>query len=91
MEYKTLNLNSQIKVKLTSYGKDRLKIDHDKFQEKWKEPKYRTPFRLPEEDEEGWSTWQLHVLMEELGKYCHIGNNPPFETNIKINTADLKR
>lgn len=90
-EYRELNINNQVKVKLTAYGKSKLRAEHDRFQEIYRDSKYRVPFKLPEEDKDGWSTWQMYVLMEELGKYCQIGTkNLPFETNIKINIIDLK-
>jgi hypothetical protein len=49
------NINDRVKVKLTLYGRSKL------FENEF--------YFLPEEDEDGWSEWQLWVLMEQLGKY----------------------
>lgn len=67
--YIPFNLNYNVKVKLTSFGREMLaKEQHS----------------LPSEDKEGWSTWQMWVLMEILGQYLCMGMEEPFELNILI-------
>lgn len=75
------NINDTVRVKLT-------KIGHDIHRKKWDEvfAKYGDmyPHRPPKEDKNGWSEWQLWVLMEYFGEHCSIGFDPPFETTIQI-------
>lgn len=65
------NINYYVKVKLTKTGRDILKND---------------PMRTlsVDEDENGYSKWQMWDLMATFGKYIHMGGNLPFETNIII-------
>lgn len=77
------NINEYVKVKLTPYGKQKLLEDHNEF---WSQYGigYKHEFILPKEDENGYSTWQLWLLMKNLGKYCNVGAELPFETDILI-------
>lgn len=38
----------------------------------------------PVEDSDGWSSWQLWNLMQELGPHIYIGCEIPFETTIEF-------
>lgn len=85
------NINDYVKVKLTDYGKLCLKKNYDDMMEFLKSwygddmEKYSwLEFKLPEEDGEGYSEWQLWKLMQEFGKYCENGFTIPFETEIII-------
>lgn len=71
---KEFNLNSKVRVRLTDYGRERLRIDTIRY------CKY-TPCK---EDSEGWSVWQMWSLMEKLGGYVHMGGQLPFEPTIEI-------
>lgn len=76
------NLNSKIRVRLTDYGRLKLRENHIEF---WK--KHGQPFRdyqAPKEDNEGWSEWQMHSLIEQLGYLCLPGSPLPFETEIEM-------
>lgn len=82
------NINDYVKVKLTDYGRECLKKDHNEFWDmiiekfsKVKKPDYVSP----KEDKNGWSKWQMWSLMEKLGKHftMDFGTNT-FETDIKI-------
>lgn len=77
------NVNQYVLVKLTEFGKVQLCKDHYEF---WiATGRSNIPeFKLPKEDSHGYSKWQLWSLMEHLGKYCHLGNKLPFETDIII-------
>ena len=76
------NINDDICVRLTKTGKEILRkkfeilsTDHGN---------HDLTFSLPDEDENGYSKWQLWDLMNQLGKYCYNGYDPPFEVIIKI-------
>jgi len=67
-----INVNDPVKVQLTDYGRKILLKNH---------------YPMPKEDDDGWSEWQLWVLMEQLGQYCHNGTGMdyhPFLSNIYI-------
>jgi len=66
------NINENVKVKLTDYGKEILRNNNYHY------------FYPIKEGNEGWSKWQLWALMEELGSYCGLGKSLPFETEIEI-------
>jgi hypothetical protein len=38
----------------------------------------------PVEDSQGWSKWQLWVLMQELGIHVKLGFETPFEPLIRV-------
>jgi hypothetical protein len=77
------NVNHNVKVKLTDAGRRAHRKNHDDLLAKWptdEKPEYRPP----EEDAEGWSTWQLWRLMQEFGPHLYNGCDVPFETELKI-------
>jgi len=94
--YRKFNINDTVKVKLTDYGKECLRKDYDDFLERGRrlvEDKEYVPFefRLPEEDKEGYSEWQLWVLMEKFGRHTGWGfADLPFETTILLKECDLR-
>lgn len=82
------NVNYEVRVKLTDVGRAAHRKNHDKLfafaktrlgaeDDAWK-------YRAPEEDTEGWSKWQLWVLMKEFGPHITMGMTPPFETAIEL-------
>lgn len=78
------NINDNVRVKLTPYGKKMLKEDYFTY---WNEynPRMLMEYMAPKEDEYGYSTWQLWDLMAHLGKYQTLGKvELPFETDILI-------
>jgi hypothetical protein len=82
MEFKKMNINNTVKVKLNNYGllilKDSwndLRNDFPKLQE-WEPPKT---------DSNGYTEFQLWSFMESFGQYMYIGNpNTPFEMDILV-------
>jgi len=77
-----ININNNVRVKLTSFGRQQHHRDHVMF---WTNAGRVMPYTQPKEDAEGWSTWQLHSLMEAFGSYMTIGAEKlPFETNIEV-------
>jgi hypothetical protein len=73
------NISQFVKVKLTTFGIEKLKEKHDKI-------RAVAPgigeFKIPQTDFNGYSSFQLWELMEDLGEYIGIGKRLPFETNI---------
>jgi hypothetical protein len=84
------NINDNVKVKLTGFGRNKLREDHHKF---WEDVKKRGGSCYPEyvepiEDEEGYSTWQMWCLMGYLGKYVSM-SCIPFETVIILEDKNV--
>lgn len=74
------NINHKVRVKLTPLGREIMVKNHndlfganaDKFP------------MLQIEETDGWSVWQLWVLMAEFGPHLRGGFSIPFETEIEI-------
>lgn len=86
---KSLNVNATVKVKLTEHGKQLLEQDHNEF---WSSHGLldKFPYEPHQEDENGYVKFQLWSLMKQLGKYCGLGCELPFDTVILIDDKDLK-
>ena len=73
------SMNQNVKVKLTTFGIEKLKEKHDKI-------RAYAPglgeFKIPGTDFNGYSTFQLWELMEDIGEYWGMGKRLPFETTI---------
>lgn len=80
------NINQKVRVKLTEFGKQKHKQMHEEFWLGTLQPD--RPYVPPVEDAEGWSEWQLHALMYELGHLCYLGGPVPFETEIQMEPFD---
>jgi hypothetical protein len=65
----TFNINDHVFIRLTELGKKYVK---------------ETCGRLPSEDGDGWSQWQLWDVMSTFGEHIHLGCEPLFQTNIRI-------
>lgn len=74
---KTLNINDYVYVRLTQRGRDILRANHDML------PTI-SEYVPPVEDSQGWSKWQLWVLMQELGIHVKLGFETPFEPLIRV-------
>lgn len=80
------NINQCVRVKLTDFGR---RIHRQRF----RELNARLPLRAnlkyapPEEDADGWSVWQLWMLMECFGSHCLLGCENPFECDIELVTT----
>jgi len=75
------NINYNVRVKLTDYGREVLKSDHELF---WKSVGKTMEYHPPKEDENGWSTWQLWCLMSKLGKHIYLGGSNVIETGVQF-------
>lgn len=83
-----LNTNSVVKVRLTSYGKNVHRKNHEDFVSKVGRELF--DYFPPPEDENGYSEFQLWVLMKEFGDKCGLVDPLCFETEILIEDKDLK-
>lgn len=76
-EFVDFNVNNYVLIKLTDFGRKA-------YQKYYREQGLLHFFKEREEDEEGWSKWQMHELFDIFGKYFYIGQEIPFELNIRI-------
>jgi hypothetical protein len=80
-EYIDFNLNHNVKVKLTEFGINKLKEQHEDL---YKEiPGLQPDFKI-NKDDEGFTYFQLHSLIMQLGHHLSYCGNLPFETNMKV-------
>ena len=88
-EMKSFNTNSTVKVKLTELGKQMLEKHHNEF---WSSHGNLNehPYEPYETDADGYTKFQLWSLMYQLGKYCILGCELPFDTIILIDDKDLR-
>lgn len=83
-----LNINDYVIVRLTEFGRKKLKEQYDESCRKYGNS---LPYDPPVEDKDGWSRWQLWDLMEKLGRYWRMGNRDnPFELYIGIDEHQCK-
>lgn len=78
-----VNINDQVLIRLTDHGRECLLKNYDQLKA-IHGGKFPFPFKLPKEDNEGRSRWQLWRLLEEFGPHMHMGSKLPFETKISI-------
>jgi hypothetical protein len=76
------NINDYAFVKLTDKGRAELKLQHEESA-----LHFNMMYVPKQEDEEGWSKWQCHHLMNTFGHMLFGGFDTPFETNIKFETT----
>lgn len=76
------NVNESVRVKLTDHGR-RIHFEN------WRAFRQQFPlvggeYQPPKEDENGWSEWQLWVLMQTFGKHITMSKPNPFKTTISM-------
>ena len=77
-----INLNNNVKVKLTQYGKEILKHNHQELSNKLT---YQLgSYKEPTEDSEGYVQMQLWVVMSTFGPYLSMSGTLPIDTEIVI-------
>lgn len=77
------NINDKVRVKLTPMGLAIHRANHYKLYEKY--PPNSVPIYVPpEQNSDGWSTWQLWDLMREFGQHLRNGADVPFEPEIEL-------
>ena len=82
------NINDHVYVKLTEFGHECLRKNHEAL---WADVKRENvpDYAPPQEDEFGWSRWQLWQLMQAFGQHIALGEMTPFETTIRIEKDNL--
>jgi hypothetical protein len=89
-DWRKFNINHNVKVKLTNVGRKIHRDQHDELYGRLRRTPGAMPFEYtsPREDADGWSTWQLWVLMETFGNHMGMGAEVPFETEILVEMED---
>lgn len=82
-----LNVNEKVKVRLTDIGINILRSNHDELKKTFNR---LGDFKAPTVDADGYSSFQLWVLMQTFGPHMGLGFNVPFETDIIIENEDAK-
>lgn len=74
-----VNINDHVWVRLTERGRDIARAHHQALL-------VVAPRLGPycSYETNGWSRWQLWQLMQRFGADCHLGCDPPFETEISL-------
>lgn len=84
-EYLYFNVNEYVEVRLTDDGRKFLEKTHDAMYKEYPTiGKYKPPVEV-----DGWSKWQMHELMEQLGSQCTMAGLA-FYTNIRFKRDVLK-
>lgn len=74
-----VNLNDWVRVRLTDYGREVIREQNREWTKKTGHE-----FTGPEEDDDGWTRWQLWSLIERFAGHVTMGGVMPYETGIKI-------
>lgn len=82
-QYVPFNINDMVRVKLTPRGRECHRKSHDEIFAHMSEER-RLPHTPAKEDEDGWSRWQLWVLMSTFGEYIGHGRANVFEMGIEF-------
>ncbi|MGE3840069.1 MAG: hypothetical protein AB7I50_00635 [Vicinamibacterales bacterium] len=84
-EAQTLNLNDHVWIRLTEKGRAMLRERDEQWSKLFASVHGRlTTATAQETENQGWSRWQLWVLIETFGPAIGIGCDPPFETTIQL-------
>lgn len=79
----TINLNDIVKVKLTDAGKNIYYHQNDELNEAIRQRGGRpVEAHMPTVDDDGYTSFQLHTLMEIYGPHIAMWKALPFETNM---------
>lgn len=80
------NVNFSVLVRLTDAGRKAIEKQHKEI---YGEHHTRFPVRKITENDQGWSEWKLHDLMQTFGKYMYNGNpSLPFSPAIFLLPPD---
>lgn len=75
------NINDYVWVKLTDKGREKLRTNFEfMFAGMPSSPKYIRR----QEDDDGWSRWQMHDLIQQLGDAVGMGRSLMFEPGIQV-------
>lgn len=89
MNYK-VNINEEVKVKLTPFGIQVLKEQRDELNERiiGRGGKAIKDY-APSVDKDGYTKFQLWDLMNRFGDLMHLGSQIPFETTIIMMNGEV--
>ena len=81
------NINKNVRVRLTNHGRKVHRQKHDDF---WRSVNKADPpaYLPPDEDEEGWSKWQMWTLMQTFGDHIGMGHPNCFDLTIELETNE---
>ena len=82
MNFVPFNVNDPVRIKLTERGRLFLREQHAAWCAE--HPTVSLKYTPRSEDRDGWSEWQMWVLMETFGPAVHNGFDLLFETDILI-------
>lgn len=83
-----INLNQEVKVKITEYGHQILRDEHRAIREMF--PSSDLEYKEPKVDDEGYSVMQMHNVMSHFGKYMYMGAvKLPIEMAIVVDENNL--
>ena len=77
------NVNETVRVRLTERGRKVLEEEHHALYDRFPLGNRREYIPVTE-DEDGWSEWQLWILMSHFGVHTGLGFDPCFETEIEF-------
>ena len=80
------NINFWVKVKLNEKGLAVLKAQHTELKKVF--PRISYEFTPPDVDADGYSKFQLWALMQTFVHLMRLGDDPPFDTAIKIEVQE---
>lgn len=78
----SININETVKVKLNDHGRKILRSNHDQFVKDC--PSYTHKYQEPKTDDDGYSRFQIHELMNAFGNHMVNGCKMPFHCEIVI-------
>ena len=88
MDYKKLNINSEVLLQLTNEGAKLLAANFNKWM--LDSSKHRTAsYYIGKCDTNGYYPMQLHQVISVFGDHLCVGCHLAFETNILIKETDL--
>lgn len=82
----TFNINDYVQVRLTDRGRNCLRENYERLKAA-AGGHIGFDFKLPTEDQDGWSRWQAWDLMHQLGPHISAGFDLPFETTIRVEVS----
>jgi len=91
--WKQFNINYCVKVKLNFAGRDihyMYQRDRNIAVNNFSIKPVPFVYKAAEEDEEGYTKWQMWNLMEVFGSCMQLGREMPFDTVILLKEVDLK-
>ena len=78
----TININQAVRVKLTEVGLAELKRQNDEMKAAY--PKIDFEPMATKVDSDGYTVFQLHTLMYQLGHLLVAGGEMPFDSEIQF-------